>query len=264
MNADWVDTGARHYDILTSALVEAQRYVQSFDINGFEPPGISAHVFEREVETSRGCPRADVHAFAQLRSLSLIIDSSEVIPWPMDSEDENSVHDFVPGLYGLQILLGSMPGLTHLRLELPDDWEALPRFYRYHEVFPKGIQWDKLESIILLNFAITANQFMDLVTKRMPNLRRLTLADLDLLEGRWECVFQALSEMKSPPILDFIHEKENYMTHCEGDSLLQDFYPPSFWKDLGSYVTNGGGRHPCLPDWQPDSAAAHLFRLDMT
>lgn len=180
----------------------------------------------------------------------------------MDSEEENSVYDFVPGLYGLSMLLGSMPSLAHLRLKMPSDFSERPLYYKYRHIFPKGTQWDKLESITLQNIAITANEFMDLVTKRMPNLRRLTLADLDLLEGRWECVFQALSEMKSPLILDFINEKNNYMTHCEGDNMWQDWYPLSLWKYLGSYVTNGGGRHPCLPNGLPDSAAAQLFHLD--
>ncbi|KAG7008173.1 hypothetical protein G7Y79_00006g017930 [Physcia stellaris] len=247
-------TDGAHYELITSALVEAQRYIQSFDINDCKPTGISANVF-----ASVECLRADSLAFAQLRSLSLILATPEVEPSPMDSKEEISVYDFVPGL---SMLLGSMPNLAHLRLIMPSDFSQRPLYYRFRHIFPEGTQWDKLESITLQNLAITANQFMDLVTKRTPNLRRLTIAALDLLEGRWECVFQALSELKSPLILDFIDERNNYMTHCEGDNMWQNWYPLSLWKEIGSYVTNGGGRHPCLPDGQPDSAAAHLFRLD--
>lgn len=222
---------------------------------------MSAHVFGAE---SMECPRADVLAFAQLRSLSLVVAHSQrKQDW---EEDDDSPYPIFPGIHGLPILLGSMPSLAHLGLRMPDDPEFPSYFYNYEDVFSKGTQWHKLGSISLQNLAIRPKQFMDLVTKRMPNLRRLTLAKLDLLEGKWECVFQALSEMDPPPILEFIYEEDNQMTYREGESevnsLWQPDCPSSFFKDLGSYVTNGGGRHPCLPDGQPDSAAAHLFRLD--
>lgn len=186
----------------------------------------------------------------------------EANPFPKVSEREGTAHDFVPGIHGLPMLLGSLSSLAHLRLELPGEWAEPPYFYKYHQVFPRGTQWDKLESITLQYLAITANQFMDLVTKRMPNLRRLTIAALYLLEGRYECVFQAFSEIKPPLILNFVNEKDNNMLMGDIDTSWEHGYPPSLFQDLGRYVTSGVGRHPCLPNGLPDSAAAQLFHLE--
>ena len=250
-----VTDGAGHYEIVTSALAEAQRYIQSFDINGCaepgEEPGLPVHVFEGANETSIGSPRPDVLALAQLRCLSLTVAASKEEPWPIrdsdeNSDEENSVSDYVPDISALPMLLGSMSNLTHLSLQMPCAFLETPVYYNYGQVFPKGTQWDKLESVTLQFLEFTESEFVDFVTKRMPNLRRLTLASLDLLEGTWEYVFQALSEMYPPPTLDFLYEDDNYLTQCEGESLWETYWPSSLFKNLSRYVTKGDCRHPCL------------------
>ena len=100
---------------------------------------------------------------------------------------------------------------------------------------------------------------MHLITEQMPCLKDLGLDEIDLLQGAWPNVFQALRERDPPVKLNFAHEFDNYLyvrgkdCHwCDGSGKI--------YSDIKNYVNNGG-RHSCLPVGEPDSAATNPFQL---
>ena len=88
----------------------------------------------------------------------------------------------------------------------------------------------------------------------MPNLELLEIDDTVLERGRWEGVFYALRELPEPPGIGFFNDQFHFLWHRGPDICLEDYIYP----EIKPYMEHGG-RHPFLPDDEPDSAASHLF-----
>ena len=150
-----------------------------------------------------------------------------------------------------------------LHLNIHPDGDS-PPFYTYDQVFRREQHWDQLESFEVRCFGVTAKQLVYLTTQQMLNLRRLKINDISLLGGRWECVFQALEERKPRLILQFStdYEDNGYLNLYDPDGyLFIDDNDKRLCEDLIDYLANGG-RHPCLPKDEHDSAASRIFRLE--
>ena len=93
----------------------------------------------------------------------------------------------------------------------------------------------------------------------MPKLNELAIGEIRLLEGTWKGVFECLRQ--SHQLSKFTIDYDTYFFHHDGEDFWEDEYHETLYDDLEAYVVNGG-RHPCLADGQPNSAA-RAFLPDM-
>lgn len=167
-------------------------------------------------------------------------------------------NDHQDALIVLPDLLRQMNGLERLSLQFSrDDFHHSSRDeYRYDEVFPALGSWPNLKDLSLVRFAIGGWDLLVLVFGR-ARLRRLELANIDLLDGTWEGVVEGLRRRSAVTELDL----HNTFTHRGGavfkpgpSPLLKNMTCGGFLDRVMSYVERGG-RHPCLtPDSHPDTA----------
>lgn len=240
--------GADHYWAVTSALIRSKRKIQTFELGEGYPHGIPSHVFDRSQVKSLSFYGFDIVAFSGLKELRLSIACYG---------DEKTPEHF-PNMDGLRFLLGSMQDLEVLDLDLPAEPEDKPTFYHYKQVFPQDGQWNHLTSLSLSKFASSAVDFLNLLTRRTPNLSDLHLDMIGLLGGTWEGVIECM--MQSMHLANLDIDFNTQFWHCGGTEFLIRTH-----LDIGEveeYVENGG-RHPCLRSDQPDSAAQNYITEDI-
>lgn len=235
--------GSLQYQLITTALREAQRYIHTFDVKGL---GIPASSFER----SRSL---DCTALAHLTRLTLTIAAFR----DNKDYDEPSTCERFPDVGSLATLLASATSLVDLSIDLPQNYSEPPLFYSDDDVFPPEVHWNNLESLQLQHFTIEAKDLVDLVKRRMRNIKLLEIDEIHLHRGRWESVFQALRELPRPPAVGFFGKDNIFLWHGGFDMCYND-YDRAIYPKVETYIEHGG-RHPCLPEDEPDSAAGHLF-----
>lgn len=186
-------------------------------------------------------------AFSRLENLALCL-----VTYGQEIMSNAELFENLPGL---RSLLASMVELKHLELSLSAGYGDPPKFYTYDQVFPKDKRWDNLESFSLREFSIKATDLVHLLQHRIPKLNELAIGEIRLLEGAWEDVFECLRQS---------HQLSKFTIDYDMYSSTKAFGKMSntrLYDDLEAYVVNGG-RHPCLADEQPNSAA-HAFLADM-
>ena len=235
--------GERHYWIITTALVRAQRHVDDFaSIRDYllHWGGISPRVFSRNHDTQLNALGLDITALSAMKRLHLLLASCEDAAAP----------EYCDNIEGLPKLLGSMHLLQSLELHLPNSLKYL-NLYNYDQVFPKEMMWDNLRKLGLSNFSSSATNLLRLLLIQMPRLRILELGITQLLEGCWESVIECLKQFTTFEIGSYCslyHHREEVLG-CDN-------------ADITKYVMLGG-RHPCLSKNQPTSASeAYMLRID--
>ena len=120
---DWDDwegpaytNGSLQYEILTTALTEAQTRVQTLRVYDGEP-GVPAPNFDRT-------RKLDYATFAHLTCLYLPIEG----PGENRSSEYLSTCERFPDISGLATLLASAKSLVDLYIDLPQDYSELPLF----------------------------------------------------------------------------------------------------------------------------------------
>lgn len=248
--------GARHYRMVTSALVQSRRHITSFasftNFGTFHhlSPGLPPTLFGSSGYATRERMEdvdMDLIAFSNLERFAL-----RLAAYAKSWEEGEATPKIFKNIDHLPRLLQSMQHLKHLELNLSPDLSAPPILYTNEQVFPKGTIWPSLRSLILIDLSITAMDLLHFVLYRTPNLKHLKLGGISLLEGTWEGFFEALAQSRH--LSSFNLADDTYLFHRGGQDFLTDErdFPGS--EDLENYVVRGG-RHPCLNKDQPDSAA---------
>lgn len=239
--------GVCHYQIIIAALVRAKKQIHEFVVDrGSRLPGIHPCVFDRSEYTSQSILGLDITAFAGLKRLYLAFArfSCEAIS--------------ICNIGGLQKLLASTNLLQRLDLTFPMDFDINPLPYRLHEVFPdpeEVTEWKCLESMSLQGIRSGVAEFLSLVLFKMPALKSLGIGDIELKDGSWEAVIEVLKQSRHLSTFE-IAPDTRLIYNDDGSRII---FECSF-EAMENYV-EGGGRHPCLKDGQPDSAA-NLYMMD--
>lgn len=232
--------GACHYHIITTALVYAKKQIHEFAVGrGSRLPGIHPRVFERNNYTCQGILGLDVTAFQGLKRLYL----------EFAQFSRGAYSNYVNDIGGLPKLLASMNSLQHLDLVLPMNPDNGAVVHRLDDVFPGRGEWKCLEIMSLQGVISGTEELLNLVVFRMPVLRSLEIGEIKLQDGTWEAVIEFLKQTRHLSTFEIVpHTRLIYNYH--GDAKM---FECSF-EDMKNYVEDGG-RHPCLKDGQPDSAA---------
>lgn len=151
-------------------------------------------------------------------------------------------------------LLYKMKALKHLALTFSGPDVSSYRWYKYEQLFRGRKIWHNLVSVEFLRLSIKALHLVMLLNQQMPRLRKLSLFQIELLDGAWEGVIRNL---RSRGLVKF-------SLPC----FTSLFYPGGFLFDhvdfteaIEHYVLCGG-RHPCLPvDCEPQAADGYYWTL---
>ena len=248
-----VGDGAEHYRILVSALVQAQRRIRAFQTRSGSKCAVAPSVFDTSLKTRKAKPlqfRADnTIAFSEVEELGLRLASYGNFHYPQLYDTDN--------IANLPALLGSMGNLKLLELRLP----ALNRSYRYYtydQVFPRNMRWENLKALKLFKIYIGATDLILLFLNAFPRLEHLEMGKIDLSQGCWEGVFEALKQMNRLRVLRLPNEGR-LCHHGRRDLTRADGTRQRLYHQLTIYVLNGE-RHPCLPLEEPNSAARDYTR----
>lgn len=172
--------GERHYWIITTALVRAERQVDEFVFNGdrlLRWDGISPNFF---VPNALGL---DIAALSGIKRLHLL---------PASCRDAGAP-EYCGSVGGLPQLIGSMHLLERLEPDLPNTINDLI-LYNHDQVFPKVTMWTSLGTLGLFDFSRSATSLLRLLLIQMPRLKNLDLSPTQLVEGCWESVIECLKQ----------------------------------------------------------------------
>ncbi|KAM0795449.1 hypothetical protein BDR22DRAFT_826026 [Usnea florida] len=169
--------GIEHYFILVSALVRAQRKIESLRFSHIPP-----EVFDRADHSKPSVLSLDVVAFSGLEMLDLNLSS-----WYYG--DGEIYPETCPNIHGLRVMLSSMTRLQGLYLCLPFGASC-----EFDQIFTKDTIWTHFKTLQLCSLSNKATDLVDLLTFQMPELQHLCLSDLVLLDGTWESVIECLKQ----------------------------------------------------------------------
>ena len=242
----------QEYHIITVALSQSQRRIRSLKL---EP--LSFSIFDTNQDVSQSIISHSINSFSSLHTLTLCFEVYD---------EETGLKD--TALPGLQAVLNSTTALRFLTLSLGyNEICETPRL-RYNHVFPTDGKWMSLTHFELSTLALKVTDLIYLLTVRMPNVRKLGVRDLELLEGRWEGVIESLKrsmQFKSFSLLQGWDIPGCQLVHLGGRYFLGDEHlsdkDSAFRKALEEYVVSGG-RHPCLR-WDEDASASRKYILDL-
>ena len=178
-----IPNGERHYWIITTTLVRAERQVDEFVFNGdrlLRWDGISPNFF---MPNALGL---DIAALSGIKRLHLLLASCRDAEAP----------EYCGNVGGLPQLIGSMHFLGRLELDLPNTINDLI-LYNHDQVFPKVTMWTSLGTLGLFDFSSSATSLLRLLLIQMPRLKNLDLGPTQLVKGCWESVIEMLKTMQS-------------------------------------------------------------------
>lgn len=195
-------------------------------------------------------------AFAGLQRFSLFMLTSVDNHW-LGTRDR---------LTGLQEMLSHMPRLETLVLNLPwtlGDINSPGPALQYGLVFPKSRTWECLTTLFISSLVIHVHELIELLFLKVPNLRRLRLDHINLLEGTWHAMTE-LFKYGLRCLVDL--QIDGTLYHCEQSNLLVAWRFEHLLVELKDYILNGRNnlklRHPCLrPEDPPETSLAYLPEL---
>ncbi len=238
--------GARHYLVISSALARARKQVRMFKIGEIMlgTGGVPPYVFDRSDHSSTG--RA-ITAFSGLEHFDMTLASYATHETPM----------LFKNMDGLRLLLDSMKLLKFLSLRLSFDYDLDPTLYRHENVFSATKFWGRLTTLKLEFMFTTATDLLLLLVFQMPQIRRLGLGGITLLEGTWHSVIEGLKQSNRHASCDISMSKQ--LVHRSGIIFMR--YDSEFVDHVREYVMHGG-QHPCIPPNQPNNAA-QIYMVDI-
>ena len=200
--------------------------------------------------------RASDHAYNNLKSFAIRVIA-------LNQGDFTSPE----GLGILPDMLVEMKDLENLEVDLRR-WFNLDLSYdiRYHtlqQLFPFDI-WPNLVSLSLSGLSTKATDLLDLLSIQLPKLRRLSLTEIELLDGHWEGM---IAVMNGVGLREFTLQGYHPCLTYRGRLMFEAGKPNTeythvdFFNDIEHYVVHGG-RHPCLPP-NSESRASLYYALSM-
>ena len=168
-NESEISTGREEFQIITTALSQSQRHIRSFRISlpflCFVDPTVTDFLVDH-----------GTNAYSSLEELTLKLDYVN---------GTVSMSSMKQPLCALQAFLGSTRVLRCLRLTMPSHEWFMPALIDYRQVFPTdGTGLMRLTTLEIRGMGIRVKELVHLLTVKIPCLGELTLADINLLEGR--------------------------------------------------------------------------------
>lgn len=254
--------GLDDFWILTTALALAQTRLRHFDTTSL--PFICFDTVKHATESMVEC---SIDAFSELENLSLRF-------WYDQTQGEIRSGLKPDKLSALQSLLKSMTALKTLNLCLPRNCGE--NYLTLERVLPTSeIHWTNLSSLELGNVSTPAEDLVELLTIRMPELQVLYLLGIELIEGSWEGVIESMKKSMHLRQISLawcrltwhivLGWSSFYSSHCryQQNDEWDEWKGPFGSIDQGEDVSNSeveeyilrGGRHPFLHPDEPDSAS---------
>lgn len=244
------DAGFEDLSTVIYALSRTKSTLKHFSCQSLAREGLSPWDFAVYNETDAFAQHMTT-ALRQLQTLEL-----QITPRRIHAID-NGILD---ALGFLPQLLEQLANLRYLKLIL-ESAESIQRYrlsvltplndtcYSYSQVFPQHGKWEHLEGLHLSGLAIDGLDLVFLLLHQMPQLKRLWLYRIDLLQGRWSGVIEALrfrAVLRPWELLSLqgsLRHEGGMWWPCAPD--LED----KEYLILGDFMryAKEGGRHPCLP-----------------
>lgn len=212
-------------------------------------------------QLTEGIPSTALKATSQLPLQKLLDAYSSLEHFTVTVVSDEDMIDEAHHLTKLPRLLANMPKLKQLDLDLSHaDFGDVRRFCLYEQVFPTDMVWTNLTQLTFWNISFRAMEFITLIFNQQ-RLRRLGIVDMNLLDGTWEGIIEALHHklliwMSFGGNLTFQGNPALGIPTDPIDHLQRDSF-----KKIQKYVVHGG-RHPYLsPDLPPESAIGWYVAL---
>lgn len=126
--------------------------------------------------------------------------------------------------------------------------------FRYDLVFPISGKWESLTTISIGSFTIHLHELVELLFIKAPNLRRVHLDNIRLLEGTWQAMIE-LFKYGLRSLDDFQIDEFTRLFHCQQINVLVPWETQDVFAELKNYILNGCDnlnlRHPCLRPEEP-------------
>ena len=193
--------------------------------------------------------------YDQLRSLSLGI------------SDGQFQRDGTPiGIPSLAKLLRATTQLRNLRLNLPGKVDTHGLFYTIQDIFygRHTMMWPYLQSLDINNLSTNAVEWIAFLAFSMPNLRSLTIFNIELGDDGWHVVVECMHRCLN--LCNFRIRLGGPGLRYAGHTMVGDQNTPRLTMDewgteehhifpfkIAHYVLHGG-RNPFLRTHQPDDA----------
>ena len=255
--------GFEHLLLVTQALSRTKRRLKHFECQSWVREGLLPWSFALYNMTDTVARHMAI-AFRQLQTLQL-----QITPRRNDAID----HGNLDALGFLPQLLEQLANLRYLKLVLTSS-ERITRYrlsiltplsdtcYSYSQVFPQHGKWEHLERLDLSGLAIDGLDLVFLLLHQMPQLKRLWLYRIDLLQGRWSGVIEALrfrAVLRPWELLSLqgsLRHEGGVWWPCTPD--LED----KEYLILGEFTryAKEGGRHPCLPPDVDDRLSVYFYQ----
>ncbi|KAM0805155.1 hypothetical protein BDR22DRAFT_487514 [Usnea florida] len=185
---------------------------------------------------------------------------------------KDPLHEIHNNLHRLHRLLLSMTVLKRFELILPDDFVSEPmRLFPYTKVFPSTGLWSHLTTLTISNLEVGTKDLITLLFNQIPNLRRLTLGNMVLLDGEWEGIIEYLRVANR--LSSFWFTGRFMLLHRGGHNYFEDSFEAfhskcgAFYKFLTSvedYVVNWSTNptliHPNLTEDHPPYRSLDYLR----
>lgn len=257
------DEALEYLSVITRALSRTQRQIKHFHCNARYHDGLSPMVFAR-FEMTSSFPHHMAIALHRLEHLELQITPRQ---YHFMEECDSDALGFLPQLLEqmtslkyLELLLASAKRLERVRrLKSPLLDDAC---LTYPQVFPQQGKWPHLKMFYIRGLAIDGLDLLLLLSLQMPQLKRLWLDRIDLLETTWESMVEALRSLERPWELfslqgSFRHKTREWWP-CAPDQYDQEWFA---LRGHADYIEDGG-RHPSLPIGCHDSESkAYLYEM---
>ena len=240
------------------ALSRTKSTLKHFSCQSFAREGLSPWHFALPFMTDAFAQHMAT-ALRQLQTLEL-----QITPRSYHAID----HGNLDALGYLPQLLEQLTNLRYLKLNFTSAEsmrrERLPILtplsdtcYSYSQVFPQRVKWERLEWLHLSGLAIDGLDMVFLLLHQMPQLKRLWLYRIDLLQGRWSGVIEALrfrAVLRPWELLSLqgsLRHEGGMWWPCSPDLEELDLADLEDKQDLileifMEYIKEGG-RHPYLP-----------------
>ena len=257
------DAGFEHLILVIQALSGTKRRVKHFHCQSWVREGLSPWGFAVYHMTDRFARHMTI-ALREIQTLEL-----QITPRRYNIID----HGNIDALGYLPHLLEQLANLRYLKLVLISA-ERINRVhlsiltplsdtcYSYSQVFPQRCKWERLERLHLSGLAIDGLDMVFLLLHQMPQLKRVWLHRIDLLQGRWSGVVEALrfrAVLRPWELLSLrgsLRHEGGMWWPCTPDLEEEEA------QILGEFMgyAKAGGRHPCLPPDVDDRLSVCYFQ----
>ena len=170
--------GAMEFGAITYALSISQKHIKTFKTLC----GITSSAFFMKAGNPATLTLHSLEAYKDLKSLKLALTSYDGLPVPNG------------GLDTICDMLKVMLHLRDLTLILPNIFGAqdTPLKTAFASIFPRLPQMSRVTKFSIERLAISTRDLITVLLEKMPNLQHLGLNRIELLDGRWEGIFESL------------------------------------------------------------------------